>query len=82
MKIRTPSLITTLAALFDNPASIPSAALAQTQGVTKDEVVIGTIQDLSGPIAAFGKSARNGMQLRADEANEQEIGRASCRERV
>lgn len=47
------------------------AALAQTQGVTKDEVIIGTIQDLSGPIAAFGKSARNGMQLRADEANEQ-----------
>ena len=47
------------------------SALAQTQGVTKDEVVIGTIQDLSGPIAAFGKSARNGMQLRADEANEQ-----------
>ena len=71
MKIRTPSLITTLAALFVTAASIPSAALAQTQGVTKDEVVIGTIQDLSGPIAAFGKSARNGMQLRADEANEQ-----------
>ncbi len=48
-----------------------TGALAQTQGVSKDEIVIGTIQDLSGPIAAFGKSARNGMQLRADEANEQ-----------
>ena len=47
------------------------AAPAQTQGVTKDEILIGTLQDLSGPIAAFGKSARNGMQLRADEANEQ-----------
>ena len=44
---------------------------AQTQGVTKDEILVGTIQDLSGPIAAFGKSARNGMQLRADEINEQ-----------
>src|SRR5580692_7435769 len=40
------------------------------QGVTKDEVVIGTIQDLSGPIAAFGKQTRNGIQMRIDEANE------------
>ena len=48
-----------------------SSAFAQTQGVTKDEILVGTIQDLSGPIAAFGKSARNGMQLRADEINEQ-----------
>lgn len=47
------------------------SAFAQTQGVTKDEILVGTIQDLSGPIAAFGKSARNGMQLRADEINEQ-----------
>jgi len=46
-------------------------AFAQTaQGVTKDEVVIGTIQDLSGPIAAYGKQLRNGMQMRVDEANE------------
>ncbi len=52
-------------------ALVGGAALAQTQGVTKDEILIGTLQDLSGPIAAFGKSARNGMQLRADEANEQ-----------
>lgn len=44
---------------------------AQSQGVTKDEIRIGTIQDLSGPIAGFGKQARNGMQLRVDELNEQ-----------
>jgi branched-chain amino acid transport system substrate-binding protein len=49
-----------------------TAALAQkTQGVTKDEIVLGSIQDLSGPIAAFGKQARNGMLLRVDEINEQ-----------
>jgi branched-chain amino acid transport system substrate-binding protein len=48
-----------------------TVASAQTQGVTKDEVVIGTIQDLSGPIAGFGKQARNGMQLAVDELNEQ-----------
>ncbi|MBL8351014.1 MAG: ABC transporter substrate-binding protein [Burkholderiaceae bacterium] len=47
------------------------AAQAQSQGVSKTEVTIGTIQDLSGPIAAFGKQSRNGMQLRVDEINEQ-----------
>ena len=47
------------------------AAMAQTQGVSKNELVIGSIQDLSGPIAAFGKQIRNGMMLRVDEANEQ-----------
>ena len=46
-------------------------ALAQQQGVSKNEILIGTIQDLSGPIAGYGKQARNGMQLRVDEANEQ-----------
>ena len=47
------------------------AAQAQSQGVSKTEVVIGSIQDLSGPVAAFGKQSRNGMQLRVDEINEQ-----------
>ena len=45
-------------------------ALAQ-QGVSKDEIRIGTIQDLSGPLAGFGKQSRNGMQLRVEEINEQ-----------
>ena len=44
-------------------------AVAQTQGVTKDEILIGSIQDLSGPIAGYGKSARNGLQLAVDEIN-------------
>jgi branched-chain amino acid transport system substrate-binding protein len=48
-----------------------NAAAAESQGVSKTEVVIGTIQDLSGPIAAYGKSTRNGMQLRVAEINEQ-----------
>jgi len=46
-------------------------ALAQQQGVTKNEILVGTIQDLSGPLAAYGKAARNGMLLRIDEINEQ-----------
>lgn len=41
------------------------------QGVTKDEILIGTIQDLSGPLAAYGKDLRNGMLLRIAEVNEQ-----------
>ena len=46
-------------------------ASAQQQGVSKDEIVIGSIQDLSGPIAGFGKQIRSGMQLAVDELNEQ-----------
>jgi len=41
------------------------------QGVSKSEIVIGSIQDLSGPIAGFGKQVRLGMMLRVDEINEQ-----------
>ena len=50
---------------------VASGAFAQQQGVTKDEIVVGSIQDLSGPIAAFGKQTRGGMVLRVDEINEQ-----------
>ena len=46
-------------------------ALAQQQGVSKTEIVIGSIQDLSGPLAGFGKQDRLGMMLRVDEINEQ-----------
>jgi branched-chain amino acid transport system substrate-binding protein len=48
------------------------AGLAHAQqGVSKDEIVLGSIQDLSGPIAGFGKQARLGMLLAVDEVNEQ-----------
>lgn len=47
------------------------AAAAEQQGVTKNEIVVGSIQDLSGPIAGFGKQVRLGMLLRVDEINEQ-----------
>ena len=56
-----------LAACF---AAAPALA-AEQQGVSKNEIVIGTIQDLSGPLAGYGKQSRNGMQLRIDELNEQ-----------
>jgi branched-chain amino acid transport system substrate-binding protein len=45
------------------------AALAQTQGVSKNEIVIGSLQDLSGPIVAFSKQLVNGMNMRVEEIN-------------
>jgi branched-chain amino acid transport system substrate-binding protein len=42
-----------------------------SQGVSKGEVLLGSIQDLSGPIAGFGKQVRNGLLLAVDEVNEQ-----------
>jgi len=43
----------------------------EQQGISKTNIVVGTIQDLSGPLAGYGKQARNGMQLRIEELNEQ-----------
>ena len=48
-----------------------AGAMAQSQGVSKTEISIGSIQDLSGPLAGFGKQIRLGMLLRVEEANEQ-----------
>ncbi len=51
--------------------SAAPALAQQAQGVSKDAITLGSIQDLSGPLAGFGKQLRMGMQLRVDEANEQ-----------
>ncbi|WP_293662604.1 ABC transporter substrate-binding protein [Rhodoferax sp. OV413] len=59
--------VITLAAL----ALTSSLANAQQQGVSKDEIVLGSIQDLSGPVASFGKQIRQGMLLAVEELNEQ-----------
>ena len=54
-----------------------SATVAQAQkapppqGVSATEITLGSIQDLSGPIAGFGKQSRLGMMLAVDEINEQ-----------
>jgi branched-chain amino acid transport system substrate-binding protein len=63
---------TLLAAALSGAAMVlaTAPALAQ-QGVTKTEVVIGTAQDLSGPLAPWGKDVLNGMKLRVAEVNEQ-----------
>ncbi|HVR53383.1 MAG TPA: ABC transporter substrate-binding protein [Pseudorhodoferax sp.] len=62
---------TTLAALAATALLASPAAWAQQQGVSKTEILIGTIQDMSGPLAGYGKQARNGMLLRVEELNEQ-----------
>src|SRR5882757_9209553 len=56
------SIIATLALLAVTPA------LAQ-QGVSANEIVVGTAQDLSGPIVNFSKATVNGMRMRVDEIN-------------
>ena len=52
-------------------AAASGAALAQTQGVSKNEIIIGSGQDLSGPLAGYSKPLRNGMIMRTEEINEQ-----------
>src|SRR5689334_23474732 len=61
------SLAAALLALAAGPS------LAQTkvtnQGISADEIVIGTHQDLSGPIKGWGVPVSNGMKLAVDEIN-------------
>jgi len=45
----------------------PAAAL---QGVTDTEIVLGSHQPLSGPVATWGTAVANGLRMRADEAND------------
>jgi branched-chain amino acid transport system substrate-binding protein len=47
-----------------------SLARAQsTQGVSREQIVIGAILDLSGPMSAYGRQSRQGMQMRVAEIN-------------
>ena len=65
-------LTTLTATLVASAVAVFSAqATAQSQGVSKTEIIVGTILDQSGPLAGFGKQSRLGMQLRVDEINEQ-----------
>ncbi|WP_048441072.1 ABC transporter substrate-binding protein [Caenimonas sp. SL110] len=66
MKIRTAATL----AIMALGASMATAQNSN-QGVSKTEITLGSIQDLSGPIAGFGKQVRLGMMLRVDEINEQ-----------
>ena len=50
-------------------AGAASTAAAQVQGVGDDEIVLGSHQDLSGPINFFGVPMKNGLEMAADEIN-------------
>jgi len=69
--MRNARCITALAGVVLTLAAGP--ALAQTkvtnQGISADEIVIGTHQDLSGPIKGWGVPVSNGMKLAVDEIN-------------
>lgn len=49
--------------------AVAGVAAAQVPGVGEREIVVGSIQDLSGPIALLGVPVRDGMQMRFDDAN-------------
>ncbi len=63
MKVRS---VIALAAL-----AVSANVYCAQQGVSDTEIVLGSIQDLSGPLAGFGKQDRLGMMLAVDEINEQ-----------
>ncbi len=55
---------------------VATPALAQeakvtNQGISANEIVIGTHQDLSGPIKVWGVPVSNGMKMAVDEINAQ-----------
>jgi branched-chain amino acid transport system substrate-binding protein len=43
--------------------------LTRAAGITPNEIRVGSLQDLSGPIASLGVHFRNGTQMRFDEEN-------------
>lgn len=47
-----------------------SGSVLAEEGVTETEIVIGSHQDLSGPIAGWGTQVKLGLEMRAREINE------------
>ncbi len=60
----------TLVAAFAAAGLVAGTAMAQTQGITKNEIILGTIQDMSGPLASYSKPLVNGMRMHIDEIND------------
>ena len=46
-----------------------ASAQSRTQGISDTEILIGSHQDLSGPVAALGSPLRDGMLLAVDDIN-------------
>ena len=58
-----------IAALAAAGALLPHAQAQSVQGITNTEIVLGTHQDLSGPVSAIGSHLRDGLQLAMDDIN-------------
>ncbi len=71
MKLNGLSLAALMAVAFTAPAfaQTPAKTKVTNQGISNTEIVIGTHQDLSGPIKGWGVSAANGMKFAVDEIN-------------
>jgi len=69
MDIRRRLLIQAGAAVGAGSAWPVVMAQGATQGVTDTEILIGSHQDLSGPVASLGSPLRDGMQLAVDDIN-------------
>ena len=59
-----------LAALALSAGAAGAQTKAANQGISDTEIVIGTHQDLSGPVKGWGVSVANGMKMAVDEIND------------
>jgi branched-chain amino acid transport system substrate-binding protein len=52
-------------------AAVPAAAIAaENQGITKDEILLGSVLDLSGPVASIGVPVREGQDMAIQAVND------------
>ena len=69
--MRTTSLILGLVTVLNASTALHAQEVIwKTQGVTKDEVVLGMHADLSGVAASFSVGVVNAIRMRIDEVNE------------
>jgi len=69
MKALRSSVLALAAALAASTLPAQAQTKVTNQGITDAEIVIGTHQDLSGPIKGWGVSVANGMKFAVDEIN-------------
>jgi ABC-type branched-subunit amino acid transport system substrate-binding protein len=65
--VQTPSILRFLRGFILAAGAVALPAVAAD--IVGDEIVVGTVSDLSGPIAMLGVPVRDGMLMRFDEAN-------------
>ena len=50
--------------------SVSAASAAENQGISKDEILLGSVLDLSGPVASIGVPVREGQDMAIQAAND------------